>query len=376
VADTWDSLSLDSLLPTVGGKTIASLASDAATVASSLSSVLSTLSSLATTLAALVIDAADPFAAIVATLIADIRTFVDDFRTTGVSILIQNPKVRTVQTFVDDLSESFFDQSDALRPVFGAGATVGGVIVLAGSATPASFQALVDSLGQIFEIEQFKKEKRIADAPPPTSLTGTITAVGAGTVTDSSQAMGVDQFLGQVMEMKSGAESGNKFVITTNTATVFTLLEGVGSIAIGDTYVLRVGTLSGPPDWRATDISRILRAMTPAFNSLNAYSKAIAPAVKASAAASAFAALLSAKATRLSTLATDLGTLSTTLTALFSGSGFEILRLPAAVGGVDNFITRVKAAGSQPSFGATGKTAGVVMFVDSAAAYTILDLIF
>jgi len=374
MADAWQSLTLDELLPA----DIATLASDAADILSPFSTAIGTLATLVSTLSAFIIDAVDPFDAIVSALITDINDFVNDLRNTDVFALIQNPKQRSMSSFLSELSISFFDQTDPNRPIFSSGATVGGIVVVAGAQLETNFVDLADKIGQIFSIEEFRRVKRAFDDPPPLASTGSVTAINIGTdqVFDSTQNFGADKLKGEVFTPTTGLDKGRDFIIKTNDATSLTLVGGIGGIAVGDKYRIKIGIGSSPPDWKKAGVSQLLRPLRTAFNSLSAFAKIISLTVKASDAATEFGNALSAKATKLTTLSAALDQLVTDLNALFAGSGFFILRLPAAVGGVDEFLSRIQDASTQPDFGSEGFTAGVTMFAGSAGEYAVLETIF
>jgi hypothetical protein len=92
---------------------------------------------------------------------------------------------------------------------------------------------------------------------------GTIDAIngGANTVTDNEQNLQTFHDLVSTsdhgparMKMLTGAEAGNSFNISSHTATVITLSGGIGSIGIGDTYVIKPPALTTPGGARTDQV--------------------------------------------------------------------------------------------------------------------------
>jgi len=155
----------------------------------------------------------------------------------------------------------------------------------------------------------------------------------------------------------------------------FSLFNAIRSGVKGDHYSIEVGTFDSiEPDWSKLPLTQVFILLAPLFEAMDKLLDVLGPAKQASTAILELVELINQKVQAFTDLVASLQQILQDITDALGATGFHILVIPGATGGIDNLVNRVRTADNLPPFGSGDYTAAVTVLAGGPNLDALLGL--
>jgi hypothetical protein len=385
MADRWETLNLQTLVPAF----VPAAADAAGSVVGSVGSVLQVAISLMNTARSFIIDVTDPLAAVANALISEIERELSDFYNAGGQITYVVPKRladrRGLNTTLRLIINSMYDLRDPNRPQYVAQSSVGAIIVAVGGADLAQLLPTAGILGTLFnvrelqEFAQLNNRNYVPQRLPFPNGGGSVTGLPKGKdprsfFDDLSRAESADRFARLRITFQSGRNKGLTTIVRafTPSTRTFEVQPLPYTVATGDLYQILYPPGGQYPDWSTRRAVDMIPPLGEIFTALTALTRMLSAGVAASQAAGAFVTALQRKLTNLQNVVDMIQQRIDTLEQALQASGIALLHLEPEPGGNDGLARRMLRAANAPPWGEGVDYTAAVVIVSANPAYDII----